>query len=157
MTEMKDSLKITGSIRKQLFNSEGILIYDHTDHNLIVTIGKAFLASWLTALTQSTPFMSWIGLGTGATAPVIGNTDLQTPLPTRIQGTLTTPGSTNVWQNQVTFAPGVNTGSITEAGLFSTNWTSPTPAGTMFARQTFGVVNKGVGDTFILTWQVNFN
>lgn len=157
MEEMKDSLKITGSVRKQLFNSEGVLIYDHTDKNLVVTIGKSFLATWLTAATQATSFMSWIGLGTGSTAPVVGNTDLQTPLATRVQGTLSTPGSTNIWQNVATFGPGVDTGAITEAGLFSTNWTSPTPAGTMFARQTFGVVNKGATDTFQLTWQLTLN
>jgi hypothetical protein len=127
------------------------------DSNIVVTIGKVYLASWLAAASQAGEFMSWIGLGTGTTTPVVGLTDLQTPLATRVQGTLTTPGSTNVWQNQVTFGPGVNTGAITEAGLFSVDWTYPTPAGTMFAYQTFGVVNKGAGDTFILTWQVTFS
>ena len=154
MTEMNDGLKITGSVRKQLFDSEGNLKYDHTDSNLVVTSGKAYLASWLTAASQAGEFMSWVGLGTGITAPVAGNTDLETPLATRVQGILTTPGSTNIWQNQVTFGPGVDTGSITEAGLFSSNWTYPTPAGTMFARQTFGTVSKASGDTFILTWQI---
>jgi len=157
MTEMNDSLKITGSVRKQLFGEDGTLKYDHTDSNLVVTIGKQYLAAWLAAASQAGEFMSYIGLGTGATSPVIGNTDLQTPLPTRVQGVLSTPGSVNIWQNVATFGPGVNTGSITEAGLFSIDWTFPTPAGTMFARQTFGAVNKGAGDTFILTWQVTFN
>jgi hypothetical protein len=152
-----DSLKgITGSVRKQLFDEKGILIYDHTDSNLVVTVGPVFLASWLTATTQSTKFMSWVGLGTGGTAPVIGNTDLEVPLVTRVQGILTTPGSTNIWQNVATFGPGVDTGAITEAGLFSTDWTSPTPAGTMFARNTFGALNKGSGNTFVLTWQITF-
>lgn len=150
MAEMNEGIKITGSVRKQLFDEKGILIYDHTDHNLIVTVGKAFLASWLTAATQSTPFMSYMGLGTGSTAPVIGNTTLETPLPTRVQGTLTS--SSNVWQNVTTFGPGIDTGAITEAGLFSLG-----SGGTMFARNVFSVVNKGAGNSFVVTWQVTLN
>ena len=153
--QQNETIKITGSVRKQLFNAEGILIYDHTDSNLVVTAGKVYLASWLAAASQAGKFMSWVGLGTSSTAPSVGQTDLVTPLATRVQGTLTS--STNVWQNVISFGPGVDTGAITEAGLFSVDWTSPTPAGTMFARQTFGVVNKGAGDTFILTWAVSFN
>lgn len=91
MTEMNDSLKITGSVRKQLFGEDGTLKYDHTDSNLVITVGKTFLTTWLTALTQSTPFMSWIGLGTSSTAPTLGDTDLIVPLATRVQGTLTDP------------------------------------------------------------------
>lgn len=147
-----DGIKITGSVRKQLFNSEGNLIYDHTDSNLVVTVGKAYLATWLAAASQSGEFMSYIGLGTGSTAPTIGDTNLQTSLPTRVQGTLSTPGSTNIWQNVASFGPGIDTGAITEAGLFSVS-----TLGTMFARQVFAVVNKGAGDTFVLTWQITFN
>ena len=150
--QQNESITITGSVRKQLFNAEGILIYDHTDHNLVVTIGKQFLAYWLAGATQATPFMSWVGLGTGGTAPVVGNTGLQTPLATRVQGTLTNPGSTNIWQNAASFGPGVDTGAITEAGLFSAS-----TGGTMFARQTFSAVSKGAGETFVLTWSVTFN
>ena len=151
MQEINDSLKITGSLRCQLFDKNGTLIYDQTDHNLVVTSGKVFLAAWLV----STSFMPYMGLGTSSTAPVVGQTDLVAPLATRVLGTLTS--STNIWQNVASFGPGVNTGAITEAGLFSVNWTSPTPAGTMFARKTFGAVTKGASDTFVLTWSVTFN
>jgi hypothetical protein len=57
--------------------------------------------------------------------------------------------STNVWQNQATFGPGVNTGAITEAGLFSAS-----SGGTMFARKVFGVYTKEAGDTVVFTWQI---
>jgi hypothetical protein len=155
MTDTNDSFKLCGSVRKQLFNSDGNLIYDHTDSNVVVTVGIQYLTSWLTAATHATSFMPYMGLGTGSTTPVVGLTDLQTPLPTRVLGTLTS--SASIWQNVSTFGPGINTGTITEAGLFSVNWTYPTPAGTMFAYQTFGAVSKGAGDTFILTWTVTFN
>jgi hypothetical protein len=84
--------------------------------------------------------------------PNVGDTNLQTPLPTRVQGILSTPGSINIWQNVATFGPGVNTGAITEAGLFSTS-----SGGTMYARNVFSVVNKGAGNTFVVTWMITFN
>jgi len=151
-SKVSETLKLTGYINIKLYDSEGVLKQEVDKQNLVVTIGKQYLASWLTAATQSTEFMSYIGLGTGMTAPTIGDTNLQTPLPTRVQGTLTTPGSTNIWQNVASFGPGVDTGAITEAGLFST-----LTLGTMFARQVFGVVNKGSGDTLVLTWMVTLN
>jgi hypothetical protein len=148
MPELKDTAKFIGSVNIKMFDENGKLIYEQTNSNLEVTVGKVFLAAWLAASTQSTPFMSYVGLGTGSTAPTIGDTNLQTPLPTRVQGTLTS--SSTVWQNVATFGPGVDTGAITEAGLFSAS-----SGGTMFARQVFSVVNKGAGNTLIVTWQVS--
>jgi len=146
MPELNDSVKATGSVRKQLFDESGVCIYDHTDSNLIVTVGKAFLATYLASGTP--PFMSFIGLGTGSAAPTLGDTNLQTPLPTRVAGTLSSPSSA-VWQNVATFGAGVDTGAITEAGLFSAS-----SGGTMFARNVFSVVNKGAGNSLVVTWQV---
>jgi hypothetical protein len=151
-SKVTETLKLKGHINIKLYDSEGVLKQEIDKDNLVVSVGKAYLATWLAAASQAGEFMSYIGLGTGMTAPTIGDTNLQTPLPTRVQGLLTTPGSTNIWQNQATFGPGVDTGAITEAGLFSAS-----TLGTMFARQVFAVVNKGAGDTFVLTWQVSFN
>ena len=147
MIEMNDSLKIKGSVRCQLFDKNGTLIYDQTDRNLVVTSGKTYLAAWLV----STSFMPYVGLGTGTTAPTSGETGLQSPFGIRVAGSLTS--ASNVWQNVVTFLPGVDTNAaITEAGLFSA-----LTGGTMFAHKTFGAVSKGASDTFVLTWQVTFN
>lgn len=153
-SKVTETLKITGHINIKLFGPDGALKQEIDKSNLVVTVGKSYLATWLAAATQSTEFMSYIGLGTGMTAPVVGNTTLQSEFSGggyfRPVGVLTS--STNTWQNQATFGPGNGTGAITEAGLFST-----VTLGTMFARQVFSVVTKGAGDTFILTWQVSFN
>jgi len=150
MTEFKDGIKLSGSVRKQLFNENGVCIYDHTDHNLVVNAGLAFLASYL--VTATPPFMSWMGLGTGVTAPAAGDTALTTPLPTYVQGVLSSPSSA-VWQNVTTFPAGTNTNAaITEAGLFSTG-----APGTMFAHQVFSPINKGVGNALVVTWQVSLS
>lgn len=145
-----EKVSVKGSVHVQLFDENMNLKQEHEDHNLIVTVGKNYLADWLTQPTQADYFMRYIGLGTGTNAPAAGDTTLQTELSTRVAGTLTS--STNTWQNAATFGPGVDTGAITEAGLFSAS-----SSGTMFARQVFAVYNKAAGDTLIVTWSVSFS
>jgi hypothetical protein len=155
MTEMNSSIKLHGSVRKQLFNEEGICIYDHTDHNLVVNVGLAYVANWLIAASHSGYFMQYVGLGTSATAPTPSDTALNAEFSgggySRQVGTLTSPSSA-VWQSVSTFGPGNATGTIQEAGLFSAG-TGPT----MFAHTLTGSIAKGSSDTFVLTWQVDFS
>jgi hypothetical protein len=146
---IQEQLKVTGRIKFDLFDASGVL-KDHREiNNVVVTVGKNFLANWLTLATQSDYFMRYIGLGTGVAAANASNTDLDIPLASRVAGTLTP--SANVWQNIASFGPGVDTGAITESGIFSAS-----SAGTMFCRQTFAVINKGAGDSLQVTWQVTF-
>lgn len=153
-SQKEEFVQLKGSVFVQLRDEHGNLKQEHEEHNLIVTVGKTYLTAWLAAATQSTPFMSYIGLGTGTTSPSAGDTALQTELAgggySRSQGTLT--NSTNTWQNVAVFSPGNGTGAITEAGLFSAS-----TSGTMFARQTFSAYNKAAGDTLTVTWSVSFS
>jgi hypothetical protein len=147
---MEEKVKLTGRFLVELFDENGKRKDLRIVENVVVTVGKNFLADWLTQATQTDYFMRYLALGTGTTAASASDTGLETELSTRVAGTLT--DSTNVWQNQGTFGPGVDTGAITEAGIFSAS-----SGGTMFARQTFPVVNKGAGDSLQLTWQVTFS
>lgn len=154
MEALKESLKLKGSVNVKLIGPDGKLKQEHTNHNLVVTVGKTYLAQWLTALTQSTPFMSYVGLGSGTSGPASGDTTLDTELVvggySRQQGTLSF--ASNVWTNTVTFAPGNGTAAITEAGLFSAS-----TSGTLFAHQVFSAYNKAAGDTMIIVWSVTFS
>lgn len=147
---MKDMVKATGKVTYNLLDENGNLKEKRVIENLVVTVGKNFLAAWLAASSQSTGFMEYVGLGTGTTAANVSDTDLETPLATRIQGSLSS--ATNVYSNVATFSAGVNTGAITEAALFSAS-----SGGTMFARQVFAVINKGAGDSLQVTWQITFS
>lgn len=147
---MEEKLTLKGRFLVELFGEDGKRKELRIVENVVVTVGKNYLANWLTAATQSDYFMRYLALGTGTTAASASDTALETELATRVAGTLS--NSTNVWQNQATFGPGVDTGAITEAGIFTAS-----SAGTMFARQTFPVVNKGAGDSLQLTWQVTFS
>lgn len=150
----QEFLKMKGHVKVQMFGSDGKLKQEHENHNLIVTVGKNYLTTWLAAATQSTEFMSYVGLGTSSTPAASGDTALGTELSgggySRVQGTLTS--STNTWTNTSTFAPGNGTGAITEAGLFSAS-----TSGTMFAHQVFSTYNKAAGDTLQITWSVSFS
>lgn len=147
---MQEQLKVTGHIHFKLFGANGELKEERDIKNVVVTVGKNYLATWLTAATQADYFMRYIALGTGTNAANASDTTLQTELSSRVAGTLTP--SSNVWQNVASFGPGVDTGAITESGIFSAS-----SAGTMFARQTFAVINKGAGDSLQVTWQITFS
>lgn len=150
----KDFFEMKGSVKVELRDADGKLKQSHENHNLIVTVGKNYLAAWIAAASQAGPFMSYIALGTGSTSPAAGNTTLQTEFSgggySRVQGTLS--NSTNTWQNTAVFLPGNGTGAVTEAGLFSAS-----SVGTMFARQVFSAYNKAAGDTLTVTWSVSFS
>lgn len=148
--ETKEQVKLSGHINFKLFDEAGKLKDEKDIKNVVVTVGKNFLALWLTAATQADYFMRYVALGTGTNAAVAGDTALQTELATRVAGTLSS--ATNVWQNQATFGAGVDTGAITEAGIFSAS-----AAGTMLARQTFSAINKGALDSLQVTWQITIS
>jgi len=147
---MEDTLKLTGHINFKLYDDNGLLKEEKDIKNLVVTAGKNFMAAWLAASSQANPFMNYIALGTGSTPAQTSDTGLDIESATRVAGTVTS--STNVWQNVATFGAGVNTGAITEAGIFSAN-----VSGTMLARQVFSVINKAVGDSLQVTWQITLS
>ncbi len=147
---MEEMIKVTGHIDLKLYDENGQLKDQREVKNLVVTAGKNYLATWLTAATQSDYFMRYIALGEGTNPAAIGDTTLQTELATRVAGVLTS--ALNVWQNIASFGPGVDTGAITEAGLFSAS-----TVGTLFARQVFSVINKAAGDTLAITWEITLS
>jgi len=147
---MEDKLTLTGHINFKLFDQEGRLKDERDIKNVVVTVGKNYMATWLATATQADYFMKYVGLGTGATAAMTTDTTLETEIGTRAVGTISS--STNVWQSQATFIAGNATGAITEAAILS----APT-SGTMLARQVFATVNKAASDILQVTWQITLS
>lgn len=150
-----ESITVKGEVRIELRDCNGNLKQSHTNHNLVVTIGKTYLAAWLAAASQAGPFMSFIALGTNGTAPSAGQTALIAESVVggyaRVAGTITS--ASNVWQNKAVFGPTVGTDTIQEVGLFSA-----ITSGTMFARQAgFAPIIKLAADTLTVTWSVTFS
>jgi hypothetical protein len=147
---MNEILNLKGHINLKLYGPDGVLKDERDIDNVVVTVGKTYLATWLTAATQADYFMRYVALGTGTTAASSSDTAMETPLPTRVAGTLS--NASNVWQNSAAFGAGVNTGAVTEAGLFSAS-----SGGTMFAHQVFPVVNKQPGDSITFVWSITLS
>ena len=154
--KVKDGIVGTGSVHVMLIGPDGKIKQEHTNHNLVVTVGKTYLAQFLTPGNHNTgtEFAQYVALGTVQTGPSAGDTTLNAESVvagySRVAGTLSF--SSNVWTNTATFPPGNGTDAIKEAGLFSA-----ITSGTMFAHQTFNVYNKGAADTLIIVWSVTFS
>ena len=138
-----DDLKLTGALKISL-NDEIV----HQCDNLVVTAGKQWVAGRFK--DGSIPAeMSHMAIGSADTAPAAGNTALATEL-NRIA--LTTDGgtvSTNTVQYDASWTSAAAAYAIKEAGIFNA-----ASGGTMLARTTFAVINKGTDDTVSISWTI---
>jgi len=114
-------------------------------NNLVVTVGKNFVASRMKDATATA--MSHLAIGTGTTAAAAGNTALVTEAAR--QALASTTVSTNEVAYVAAFAAGTGTGAITEAGLLNAS-----SGGTLLCRTVFSVVNKGADDSMTITWTI---
>ena len=127
--------------------------------NLVVTTGKSFIASRMVGTTATE--MTHMGIGTSATAEVIGDTTLGAELTvgggytSYSRAALLTKSATN---NVVTYSanfpannPSAPSGGavLREAGIFNAS-----TGGTMLCRTTFPIVTKLPADALTITWTI---
>lgn len=94
------------------------------------------------SVQNDTP-MSHLAIGTGTTAPAVGDTALEKE---SARAALTSKSRTGAKVIYVgTFGAGVGTGPITEAAVLNAG-----VAGIMIARHTFAVKNKEFNDTLVV-------
>ena len=139
-------LVLTGRVHMVLTDSMGNIKVDRESDNLIVTVGKAFVASAL--ITVPSISFLYMAVGTSATATALNQTALIGTELARVATTNTNPTSVTT-QFVATFGAGVGTGNIEEAGLFSA-----ASAGSMFSRYLTGTFAKGATDTLAVTWTI---
>ena len=138
-------IKITGELSIQKFDENNNLVQQINIPNLVVSAGKQHIAQRIASNSET--IMSHMAIGSGVTTPALSNSTLVTEL-ARQSLTLTSVDSFNITYT-ATFAAGIGTGSITEAGIFN-NGTS----GTMLCRTTFPVITKGASDTIAISWTI---
>ncbi len=141
--------KLRGKWFVTLYGPDGEIKDQRSGTNVVTTVGKEFLASFLySAVAGAATFTGrYVGIGTNTTAEAVGDTSLGTEV-ARHTGTASYL-SGQIYQVRATFATGSGTGAITEYGLLSSN-----TAGTLLARDTEAAINKGANDTLTVICQL---
>ena len=147
---INDNLNALGELRLVLKNEEGEVKEEITVPNIITTAGKAHIAVRMAGTAQGV--MSHMELGTGTTSPAAGNTTLETIISGSRQGLASWTASTNTIVAPCTFAAGVGTGAVTEAGILNAS-----SGGTLLARTTFSVINKAAADSLTVSWTITIS
>jgi len=145
---IQDQIKVTGELKITVTNDEGNVKKEIIVPNIVVTAGKAYIASRMK--DASATAMSHMAIGTGSTSAAAGNTALETEAG-RVALTSTTVTS-NAVAYVATFPAGTGTGAVTEAGILNAS-----SNGTLLCRTVFSVINKGAADTLGITWTVTVN
>ena len=128
-------------------NALGVITESIYVPNLVVDIGKAFIAS---RVIGTPTVMSNMAIGTGTVAPAAADTTLGIEAGRVALSSISSTAA--VITHTATFPAGTGTGAITEAGIFNA-----ASAGTMIARTTFPVVNKATGDTLAISWTITIS
>lgn len=142
---INDNIQVTGQLGIVLTDENGNVKEQHLRKNLVVTVGKAWIAARMKA-TGAPAEMTHMAVGTGATAAADANTALgaesaRVSLSSSVTGAVVT--------YTATFPAGTGTAALTEAGILNA-----ASAGTMLCRTVFPVVNKGASDSMAITWTV---
>lgn len=141
---INEQINVTGDVSIVLYNKDGTVKDSRTIHNLVVSVGKEFIAA---RMVGTPAIMSHMAIGAGGTAAAAGNTALGTELGRSILQSGAAVAAKVTYT--ASFAAGVGTGAVVEAGLFNAS-----SSGTMMCRTVFAVVNKGVDDAMSITWEV---
>jgi hypothetical protein len=146
---LENSIKATGELTIVVRDEQtGEIKQTLQAKNLVVTVGKTYLAS--RAVGTASTIMTHMAIGTGTATPVAGDTALGTEA-----GRVTLASgsnSANAITYTATFPAGTGTGAITEAAVLNA-----ASVGTMLCRTTFPVVNKAAGDSIAITWVVTIS
>lgn len=146
---IQEQMSVQGRLSVVLRDSNGQVKQSYEVPNLVVNTGLAYITSRMKDATDDV--MSHMAVGSGATAADGGDTALETQIGSRVALTSTTVTANEI-EYVATFAAGVGTGAVTEAGTFNA-----ATAGTMLCRTVFSVVNKGADDTLQITWTITLN
>lgn len=147
-----DAVTLRGKYFATLYGPDGE-VKDRTEaQNVVTTVGKDWLASFLSsaAAAAATNTAKYAVIGTDATGEVVGNTALGTEI-SRHTGTVSY-ASGAIYQVTATFAAGSGTGDVVEYGIFTSN-----TGGTLISRATKSAIAKGASDSLTVVFQLTLS
>jgi len=139
------TIKMTGELKVQKFNSNNEVIEQRDVSNLVVTVGKQHIAERM--ISDSETKMSYMAVGSGQTVAAIGNTALGSELGRAVLISSIRSG-TNVTYTAI-FDLSTGNGDISEAAILSAS-----SGGTMLCRTTFPTITKDNTETIAISWTV---
>ena len=145
--------KIIANVCFELRDKDGKLKDYREYHNLVVSAGKAGVASRINGADAEAAF-TYIAIGIGTTAPAAGNTILESEITTlggqRGAATCTrvTVTVTNDTAQLILTYAFTGAFAITECGVFNA-----ASVGTLLARRVFSAINVANGDSLQVTWK----
>lgn len=142
---LNDNIKPKGSFSFIIYNENMDIKHQDDGKNLIVDVGKEWVAKYLSG--ESPDNLSFMALGSGNSAPVDGDIGLGNELGRAAFDSIVRVG--NSIQYIATFLPGIATGSIVEAGLFNADI-----GGEMLSRRLFTLATKDPTDTMVGVWDI---
>ena len=145
---INENIKATGELQIVLRDKNGNIKEDRTVKNLVVSTGKACIASRMVGVANGV--MSHMAIGTTNGAPNAGHTALLGEIGRAVL--VSAKSTDNVVTYSSLFAPGVGTGALTEAGIFNA-----ASVGIMVARTVFSVVHKEADDSLTINWQISIS
>ena len=145
-----DSIKMKGKLNIVLTGPDGKVKEQREVDNLVVTVGKNFIASRMKDATATA--MTHMEVGTSTQAAAVGDTALIAAVASSRVTLTSTTVTTNSVAYVASFPAGTGTGALTEAGIFNAS-----SSGTLLCRTVFSVINKGAADTLGITWTVTVN
>jgi len=145
-----DAIKMTGNLKLVLTDENGNIKQEEEVKNLVVTVGKNYIASRMKDATATA--MTHMEVGTSSTTAAVGDTALVAAVASSRVTLTSTTVTTNSVAYVASFPAGTGTGALTEAGIFNAS-----SSGTLLCRTVFSVINKGAADTLGITWTVTVN
>jgi hypothetical protein len=142
-----DTVAVRGVLTITRSDRHGKVLETYTTTNLLVNTGAQFIVSKL--LGTSSTLITHMQVGSGTTAPVVTNTNLQTPVGVR-EPVIAVPSTFLVSGDSAQFTATFGSnfpGAISEAGLFTA-----VTGGSMICRTVFPVINKGQEDVLTIVW-----
>ncbi len=137
-------ISIKGHVVMVLYDQNGVVKENREFNNLITNAGFDGMSAAISG--DYSAAYKYIAIGTGTMAAAAIDTALESEA-TRALGTYAHTAGTKVFTVTASFAAGVGTGAVSEAGVLNA-----ASDGTLLSRQTFGVINKGALDSLQITW-----
>lgn len=150
---ISDGIQLKGELLVEIHDAvTGKLKSRELYKNLVVTAGKESIADALRGnVANNKGQITYCAVGTGSTAPAVGNTILVTEL-YRKQISVRS-ASARVATFKTFFNQNEANGTLAEAGLFGDLATNTANSGTLFCRTLISRI-KSPQDTMTLTWSV---